>query len=39
MQGQNFGFETPNRYILHIDPTMAGYKSAQMEPLFRQLHD
>src|SRR5580704_12457787 len=39
MQGQHFGFETPNRYILHIDPTMAGYKSAQLEPLYRQLHD
>ena len=39
MQGQNFGFETPNRYILHVDPMMAGYKSAQLEPLYRQLHD
>lgn len=39
MQGQHFGFETPNRYIAHIDPQMAGYKPAQMEALFRQLHD
>ncbi|MGH9712355.1 MAG: ABC transporter permease [Candidatus Acidiferrales bacterium] len=39
MQGQNFGFETPNRYILHIEPQMAGYKPAQMQALFRQLHD
>jgi predicted permease len=39
MQSQNFGFETPNRYILHIDPEMAGYKPAQMQSLFRQLHD
>ncbi len=39
MQGQRFGFETPNRYILHIDPQMAGYKPAQMQSLFRQLHD
>ncbi len=39
MQSQNFGFETPNRYILHIDPQMAGYKPAQMQSLFRQLHD
>jgi predicted permease len=39
MQGQNFGFETPNRYILHIDPEMAGYKAPQMQALFRQLHD
>jgi predicted permease len=39
MQGQRFGFETPNRYIAHIDPQMAGYKPAQMQSLFRQLHD
>ena len=39
MQSQNFGFETSNRYILHIDPPMAGYKPAQMPSLFRQLHD
>jgi putative ABC transport system permease protein len=39
MQSQNFGFETSNRYILHIDPEMAGYKPAQMQSLFRQLHD
>ena len=25
MQGQNFGFEVANRYILHLDPSMAGY--------------
>jgi predicted permease len=39
MQGQDFGFETPNRYIAHIDPQMAGYKPPQMQALFRQLHD
>ena len=39
MQRQNFGFETPNRYILHIDPSMAGYKPEQIGALFRQLHD
>ncbi len=39
MQSQKFGFETPNRYILHIDPQMAGYKPAQMQSLFRQLYD
>jgi predicted permease len=38
-QRQNFGFETPNRYILHIDPQMAGYKPEQMQALFLQLHD
>ena len=39
MQGQHFGFETPNRYIVHVDPQMAGYKPQQMQALFRQLHD
>ena len=39
MQRHNFGFETPNRYILHIDPQMAGYKPAQIQSIFRQLHD
>ena len=39
MRNQNFGFETPNRYILHIDPMMAGYKPAQIQSLYRKLHD
>jgi putative ABC transport system permease protein len=39
MQSQKFGFETPNRYIGHLDPQMAGYRAEQMQALFRQLHD
>jgi putative ABC transport system permease protein len=39
MHNQNFGFETPNRYILHIDPQMAGYRPEQIPALYRQLHD
>jgi predicted permease len=39
MQRQDFGFETANRYILHIDPQMAGYKPAQLAAFYRQLHD
>ena len=39
MQHQQFGFETANRYILHIDPQMAGYKPAQLNAFYRQLHD
>jgi predicted permease len=39
MQGQKFGFETANCYVLHIDPQMAGYKPAQLEALYRGLHD
>jgi predicted permease len=36
---RNFGFETANRYILHIDPQMAGYTADKLEPLYRQLKD
>jgi predicted permease len=39
MHSQNFGFETPNRYILHVDPQMAGYKPTQLEALYRQIHE
>jgi predicted permease len=39
MRNQNFGFQTANRYILHIDPQMAGYKPAQLEPFYRRLRD
>jgi predicted permease len=38
MQHQKFGFQTSNRYILHIDPEMAGYKPAQLEAFYRQFH-
>ena len=39
MQHRHFGFETPNRYILHIDPQMAGYQPAALEPLYRQIRE
>ena len=39
MRHQNFGFDTTNRYILHINAQMAGYKPTQLEALYRQLHD
>ena len=39
MQRQHFGFETNHRYILHIDPQMAGYKPEQLEDLYRKLHE
>jgi putative ABC transport system permease protein len=39
LQHQHFGFDTQNRYILHIDPTMAGYQAPQAGVFFRQLHD
>jgi len=39
LQHQQFGFDTHNRYIVHIDPQMAGYKADQADGFFRQLHD
>ena len=39
LQHQHFGFETHNRFILHIDPQMAGYKASQSEVFFRQLKE
>ena len=39
LQHQHFGFETQNRYIVHIDPQMAGYEASQADVFFRQLHD
>jgi predicted permease len=39
MRYQEFGFDTTNRYILHIDPKIADYKPDQLETLYRQLRD
>jgi predicted permease len=39
MQRQDFGFEVANRYILHMDPQMAGYRAEQLIIFYRQLHD
>lgn len=39
LQHQHFGFDTHNRYVVHMDPSMAGYKAEQAEAFYRQLHD
>jgi predicted permease len=39
LERQNFGFETEGRYIASINPSIGGYKPAQMEPMFRQIDD
>jgi predicted permease len=38
-QHQNFGFDVDNRYILHFDASMAGYKPEQLTAFYRQLHE
>ena len=39
LHNQHFGFDTTNRYVVHIDPEMAGYKVEQIDTFYRQLHD
>jgi putative ABC transport system permease protein len=39
LEHQNFGFETQDRYMASINPTLGSYKAEQMEPLFRQIND
>jgi len=39
MRSQHFGFDTNHRYILHVDPQMAGYTLPQLDAFYRQLHD
>lgn len=39
LQNQNFGLETHNRYVLHFDPTGAGYTTDRMPALYRQIED
>ncbi len=37
LEHQNFGFETKDRYIAWINPSLNNYQLAQMEPLFRRI--
>src|SRR5437868_7921622 len=39
LEHQNFGFETKNRYLVSINPTLGNYKLEQMEAMFRQIED
>lgn len=39
LEHQNFGFETKDRYIAWINPTLGDYKPEQMEPMFRQIDE
>ena len=39
MEHHDFGFEVANRYILHLDPSMAGYKPEQLPAFYRQLRE
>jgi predicted permease len=38
LRKQDFGFQTRDRYIVGIDPYLAGYKPEQTGDLYRKLH-
>ena len=38
LQKQDFGFVTKDRYIVGIDPFLAGYKPDELNDLYRKLH-
>lgn len=38
LEKQDFGFQTKDRYIVGIDPYLAGYKPDQLDDLYRKLH-
>ena len=37
MEHQNFGIQTENRYVVHIDPAGAGYKPETLPAFYRDL--
>ena len=39
LANQHFGFETEGRYIVKLDPQMAGYKVEQLDALYHQIGD
>jgi predicted permease len=39
LEKQDFGFQTQDRYIVGIDPFLAGYKPEQLDDLYRKLHE
>ena len=39
LQHQDLGFQQERRSIVNIDPVLAGYQPAQLDSLYRRLHD
>ena len=39
LEHQNFGIQTANRYVFHIDPAGAGYTVDRLPALYRQIED
>ena len=39
LEHQNFGLATSDRYVLHFDPSGAGYTVDRLQPLYREIQD
>jgi predicted permease len=39
LEHQDFGFQTRNRYVVSIDPALAGYQTAQLDSLYQRLQE
>ncbi|MBS1811953.1 MAG: ABC transporter permease [Acidobacteria bacterium] len=39
LEHQNFGFETQDRYLVSINPTLGDYKPEQMEQVYRRIDE
>ncbi len=39
LEHQDFGFEQDGRFVVNIDPNLAGYKVQQLDPLYRRIHE
>jgi macrolide transport system ATP-binding/permease protein len=39
LEHQNFGIQTANRYVVHFDPSGAGYTIPRLPALYRQIED
>jgi predicted permease len=39
LEHQNFGIQTANRYVVHLDPAGAGYSVDRLPALYRQIED
>jgi macrolide transport system ATP-binding/permease protein len=39
LEDQNFGIDTHNRYVLHLDPDGAGYTTDRLPALYRRIED
>jgi predicted permease len=39
LQQQDFGFQTKDRYVIGIDPALAGYRSAQTNAMYQRLRE